>query len=98
MDNDILEWTVFPVKEEKKKTLWLLPLLGFLLVLVYLSFGNVFWVLFAMILLVVSLSGFFTKTRYRFNSEGIDVKRNFNTVHKKWEYFRNFYVDKNGVF
>lgn len=98
MDNHILQWTVFPVKDEKKKTLWLLPLLGFLVVLVYLSFGNVFWVVFAMVLLVGSLSGFFTKTRYRFDSEGVDIKRTFHRVHKKWEYFRNFYVDENGIF
>ncbi len=93
---DKIEWSVFPARNRKKVVVALAIILPFL-VIVYVTSG-VYWTLFSAVVLLASLSQFWTVTKYRLDDEGVTIKRPLYTIKKPWSHYRRYAVDKNGVF
>jgi len=91
-----MEWLSFPAKEEPVKAISVGLFLVVFSFLVGIIWGGIFGIL-SIILLLLSLSPYFTPTRYSLDDDGIVVKKAFYTIKKEWKDIRSYYIDKNGV-
>ena len=93
-----LSWVTHPMAENPRKAVifWVVFLL--VLVAVWLYSHEWIFVILSGLILMGSLRGFVFPTRYRLNHEGIEVNRTFYRVQKKWDDFRSYTVERNGVF
>jgi len=95
-ENDVLEWSSFLAAENKPRTLLVSLFLIILFVVMYVSFGSL-WFIVSMLLLGGSLAPYFAPTRYRMTEEGVEAFQFFHTTRKTWESFRSYYEDRKGV-
>lgn len=95
-DDDRLEWTSFLAAENKPRTLLVSLFLMALFVVIYMSFGSL-WFIVSMLLLGGSVAPYFAPTRYKMTEEGVEAFQFFHTTRKTWENFRSYYEDKRGV-
>lgn len=96
MQNQKLNWKSQPFVEHPRRTIFLVIFLVAIGVCVYLSFG-LYWVIIAYILLVGGILPYWLPTYYCFDEEGVKVKGIIAERNKKWDEFRSYYKDKNGV-
>jgi len=97
-DGSVLEWSVRLVTKRPLRAAGMTLFIIAIWVGLYFVYREPWWVIFAVLLLGGSV--FFpllTVTRYRFDHEGVTVKRPFYTIKKEWSVYRNFYPDPNGV-
>ncbi|MBM3324789.1 MAG: hypothetical protein FJY66_03895, partial [Calditrichaeota bacterium] len=94
----IFEWTSHPIREKPRKALLFWVVAGLVLGAVYAAFQELGWVLVAALFLVGSLADFLFPTRYRLTASGIEIRRVFGKVAKKWSDFRRIEVGRNGIF
>ena len=66
-------------------------------VLLYL-FAGLYWALFGLLLLLGSLSAFYTPTKYILTEKEITIKRPLYTLKRPWAEIKRYEVDKNGIF
>jgi len=92
-----LEWTVHPLKANKKVSIGLIVFLIVLCTSIYFSFDSFTFLILSVIFLVGSLSSFFLPTTYLFQDDYIIVKTIFRRFSKQWGSFKSYYPDKNGV-
>ena len=59
--------------------------------------ASLWWGVFSVALLFISLRGFFLPTRYRLDSEGVTVKEPLFTRNKPWSDLKSLHVDRHGV-
>jgi len=99
-DKNSLEktWAVFPLSQNIKKSACLVFFLLAICLGIYFSFKSIFYSFFSAILLIASLSPFFLPVKYELYAKSLKIHTPFRTISKDWEDFRNFYVDKNGIF
>jgi hypothetical protein len=92
-----LTWTVHPLKQDVKKSVFLIAFIILICLLTYLNFSNPAFAVMAFVLLVISMRRFFIRTYYRLDESGIVI--NSLGSHKKlsWDYFKSFYEDKHGI-
>ncbi len=92
-----MNWKSCPYKEHPRKTMFLVIFLIAIWVGVYFSFG-LYGIIIALILLGGGLLPYWLPTYYSLDEEGIKIKGIILEKVKKWEEFRSYYEDKNGVF
>ena len=97
MEKRVLEWSVHPVKENRKTSLAVVLFLLLFWTAIYLVFRELVWVLLAVVLLGGSLFSFFTVTAYRLDEKGVTIKRPLTKVFREWSRVRSFYPDRKGV-
>jgi hypothetical protein len=92
-----LAWVSQPMRRSWKKTV----VAGCSILLAGILTGYVMeapgFGLIAMLIMFGSLAKFFLPTRYTLNESGVTVKSTTQTFTRKWNVFRSYYVDKNGV-
>lgn len=93
-----LEWTVHPLKTNRKVSIGLIIFLIALCTSIYFSFDSLTFLILSVIFLVGSLSSFFLPTTYLLQDNCIIVKTIFRRSARKWDSFKRYYPDKNGVF
>ncbi len=93
-----LEWTVHPLKANKKVSIGLIIFLIALCTSIYFSFDSLTFMILSVIFLVGSLSSFFLPTTYLLQNDCIIVKTIFRRFSRQWDSFKSYYPDKNGVF
>ncbi len=59
--------------------------------------AGLFWAIFSILILFVSLGSFFIPTEYRIDEQGIRVKRFIYSYYRPLSEFRRIYILKNGV-
>lgn len=92
-----MNWRSCPYKEHPRRTAFLVIFLIVIWVGVYFSFG-LMWMIIALILLGGGILSYWLPTYYSLDKEGIKIKGIVLEKMKKWEEFRSYYEDKNGVF
>ena len=93
-----LEWTVHPLKANRKVSIGLIIFLIALCTSIYFSFDSLTFLILSVIFLVGSLSSFFLPTTYLLQDDCIIVKTIFRRSSRQWDSFKRYYPDKNGVF
>lgn len=97
LDDLPIVWKIYPLKENKGKSVALVLFLVLVILLVQVHFGQLGFTLLATVLLGGSLLRYFLPTEYRLNAEGIEISFMGRTNFRKWTEFGCFYVCKNGV-
>ena len=64
---------------------------------VYLSTQNIILLALSVVIMLGSLSTFFLPTRYELDDDKVKIIYLLSTRERKWDTFRSYYVDKNGV-
>jgi hypothetical protein len=93
----MIEWTVYPIRNNWKVSVGLVLFLVILCVAIYLSFDSATFLLLSAVLLISSLSPFFFPTKYMLQDDCVVIKSLFRTYSRKWDSFKSYYPDKNGV-
>jgi hypothetical protein len=73
---------------------------GLILVLSLLAgiwMGNVYWSVFALAVLFLSLEAFFLPASYELHGEGLVVRKPFSRIERPWSAFRRAVFDPGGV-
>jgi len=95
---DILAWSVVPMKREPQKAKILIgSTLVFLLLVYYVSYWDLMWVIVAALLLVASFSSFLFPARYRLTTKGVEQKAGLSNVFKPWDTFIKAVKYKDGI-
>ena len=92
-----LQWSSLPVKKNTWVSIGVILFLFAIWLIVYFTTSNPFLVALSVLILLGSLSSFFLPTRYLLDDDKVRIKFFFTVKEKKWEMFRSYYVDKNGV-
>ena len=91
-----MKWTVHPAKRDLTKTI----ISGFFvmafIVIVGIFYG-VFWSIFGLVVLFVSLHSYFFPTSYEIDDQEVVIKNIFMTQRRKLNEFRKVYVGRNGT-
>ncbi len=93
----VFEWTVHPVRESMPKAVIAVVFPVAVSALVLLWTRSAFWTGLGFVLLFASEFPFFIRTAYRFDGDGVTMKRGGVTTARKWEQVRSYYPDRNGV-
>ena len=93
-----IEWTVHPVKRNWKVSVGVISFLVILCAAIYLNFNSVTFLSISAVILATSLASFFLPTTYILRDDCITVKSFLRRFSKRWDYFRSYYPDRNGVF
>lgn len=93
----MMEWTSVPVKIGGKKNIIAIavPLLFWIIIFFLWGAG---WFILSVVLIGGSILPYFSPTKYKLTDEQIIISSLFSKQKKKWEEYRGFYIDKNGVF
>jgi len=92
-----MNWESLPFKEHPHRTVFVIIFLCAIGIGVYFSFG-LYWVIIAYILLVGGILPYWLPTYYYLDEEGVRIKGIIVERKKRWDEFKSYYKDKNGVF
>lgn len=91
-----MEWVSQPCIENKRRTIFLLIFLVALFIGLYIWF-ELWGLIIGLLLVGSSVYPYFAPTRYVMDEDDIIVRGLFMTKRKRWNEFKSFYPDKNGV-
>lgn len=102
-DTKTIEWTAHPFRKNIRKSVALLLLLASIIIIFYQASSTpgidpVIFSIFITIILLFSLRSYFLPTRYRMSDEGIMVETALGRTIRRWETFKRFSLDNNGLF
>ncbi|OHB74480.1 MAG: hypothetical protein A2Z34_08300 [Planctomycetes bacterium RBG_16_59_8] len=102
-DDTTIEWTVHPFRKNIRKSAALLFLLAGLSLFFHIAMaspGNnpTLFTIAVSVILFLSLRDYFFPTHYRLSAEGVLVETTFGRRFKRWNSFRSFSLDANGLF
>jgi hypothetical protein len=92
-----LEWSVFPITENPRKSVVVVLIIAGAGVAVQMAFQDVFLTVLSVVILVVSLHTFFTRTTYRLTDDGVTVTTVGVKTFKGWSAFKRYEADSKGV-
>ena len=94
----IFNWTYQPWKDNKAKGLLAIIVILLFSILVLLTFRNLFFGIFALVVLFLSIIRFFIPTTYTLTEETVSVDSIIERKKREWNFFENFTKFKNGYF
>jgi hypothetical protein len=92
-----LEWSVFPFTENLRKSAMVVLIIAGAGIVVHVAFKDVFLTLLSVVILLVSLHTFFTRTAYRLDDKGVTVTTVGIRTSKAWSAFKRYQADAKGV-
>lgn len=92
-----LAWTVAPYRERPARTAVVAAVVAGVVIGAYAAFRDPFLSVLAGFLLVASLRPFFARTEFVLDAEGVEMRRGWTRLRRKWEDFRSHYADRHGV-
>jgi len=96
-EGEVLEWSVFPFKENSRRSALVVAVIVAVGAIVYMAFREPFYVLLSVAILVASLFSYFTRTTYRLDDKEVVIKSSVGKTAKRWSYFKRYYPDKKGI-
>jgi hypothetical protein len=94
---ETLEWSVFPCKENMRRSVVVIVIIIACGIVVYVAFKDVFLGVLSVLILFASLHTYFTRTRYRLDRDGVVIRTSLAKTVKKWSDFKRYYADRRGV-
>jgi hypothetical protein len=92
-----LKWSVFPFMENLKRSILVIVIVIGCGVVVYAAFKDVFLAILSVVILFASLHTYFTRTTYRLNAEGVEIRTSLAKTFRKWSHFKRYHVDRRGI-
>ena len=92
-----LRWSSHPVRKNVWVSILVVVFLFVIWYVVYLSTQNIILLALSVVIMLGSLSTFFLPTRYELDDDKVKIIYLLSTRERKWDTFRSYYVDKNGV-
>jgi hypothetical protein len=92
-----LEWSVFPFAEDTRRSAVVVLIIVGVGVAVQMAFKDNFLTVLSVVILVVSLHTFFSRTTYRLAEDGVTVTRVGVKTFKAWSAFKRYVADSKGV-
>lgn len=96
-EGEVLEWSVFPFKENVRRSVLVIVVILAVGAIVYVAFREPFLTLLSMAILVASLFSYFTRTTYRLDDREVVIKSSVGKTAKRWSYFKRYYPDRKGI-
>lgn len=96
-DEPVLAWGIHPASERKGMAVMIVALIAFLGVLTSLWMANIYWGIFAIVLLFLSLEAFFLPSRFELSEKGVRVYKAFSKVDRPWNHYRRVSSDQTGI-
>ena len=96
-ETEELTWTVSLYREHPLKTGIVSIFILLFWISVHIVFQEAVFTLLAVFFILISVAPYFSRTTYRFNTEGVTVKTRFRTVHRGWNEFRRCVFTTNGL-
>lgn len=93
----MIKWISLPFKIGGRRNIIAIVVPVVIWVIIFLFWGAG-WFILSLVLVGGSILPYFLPTKYKITKDGIVVNSLFTKQKKRWEYYRSFYVDKNGVF
>lgn len=93
-----IKWTVHPAKKNLKLSVLVIIFLVILCVSIYVSFDSLILSLLSAVFLFGSLYSFFFPTTYMLHEKEVIVKNIFRKFSREWDFFKRYYIDKDGIF
>jgi len=91
------EWSVHPFMESRARAVLSVAAPLLVAALVHLWMHAWLWTVLALALLGSAEVPFFLKTAYRFDADGVSLRRAGVAQAKKWDQLKTYYPDRNGV-
>lgn len=92
-----LEWSVFPFKENMRRSAIVIGIIIGSGIIVYFAFDDIFLGVLSIVILFVSLHTYFTRTTYCLTDQGIEIKSSVGKTFKAWSEFKRFHADAKGI-
>jgi uncharacterized membrane protein len=92
-----LKWSSHPLKKNFWVTILVVIFLFAIWLGVYLTTGNPLLLALSVVIMLGSLSSFFLPTRYELDDDKVKIIYLISMRERRWDTFRSYYVDKNGV-
>jgi hypothetical protein len=92
-----LSWTAQPFRRRKRSALLVVGLLVVTAVGLGALTRSVFWGLFSVAALFLSLEAFFLPSHYQLGPEGVTLRKPFSRVQVTWDRFRRVHEDRHGL-
>jgi hypothetical protein len=92
-----LTWSVFPFKEDLRRSTIVVLIIAVSGIVVYVAFKDVFLAVLSVVILFASLHTYFTRTDYRLDADGIEIKTSLAKTARKWSHFKRFHADRKGI-
>jgi hypothetical protein len=96
-DTPILAWKIHPAAERKGMAIMIVFLIAFLGVVASLWMRNIYWGIFAIVLLFLSLEAFFLPSKYELSERGVRIHKAFSNADRPWNHYRRVSVDRTGI-
>ncbi len=93
----VLEWSVFPFRENKMRSAIVVAVIAAVGVIVFLAFRDAFLTLLSVAILVASLFSYFTRTTYRLDDDEVLIKSSVGKTARRWSHFKRYYPDGKGI-
>jgi hypothetical protein len=94
----IFEWTVHPIADFPKRRWVFLVAVSATLMVIWMSFHEVFWVFFSLVFLLAALNSFVLPTRYRLSESELEIRRLIQVKSRKLSDVRRVDCAPNGFF
>jgi len=92
-----VKWSVFPFMENLKRSVIVIVIVVACGAVVFVVFRDVFLAVLSVVILFASLHTYFTRTTYRLDAEGIEIRTPLAKTFRKWSHFRRYHVDRRGI-
>jgi hypothetical protein len=92
-----LKWSSHPLKKNVWVSILVVLFLFAVWLAVYLTTWSIFLLALSVVIMLGSLSTFFLPTRFELDDDKVKIIYLLSTRERKWDTFRSYYVDKNGV-
>lgn len=92
-----LTWRVHLLREEPKKLLFVLPIVGVGLLVSYLMFHNLVFLAATLFLFASSLAEYLFPIRYTLDERGATMRTLFNKTFIEWDRVKKYYLDERGI-
>lgn len=96
-EHKIIEWSIYPLSEDWKKSVLFFLITGGILIAIHYSFYERWLTLLSALFLLGSLRMYWTPTYFRMNENGVEVRTPFYKVVHKWERFTTVKDDPRGL-
>jgi hypothetical protein len=92
-----LKWSSHPLKKNVWVSILVIIFLFAVWLAVYLTTWNALLLALSVVIMLGSLTTFFLPTRYELDDDKVKIIYVLSMRERKWDTFRSYYVDKNGV-
>lgn len=90
-------WTAHPFRRDPLRGVLVLAIIAGIASALFYVTASLFWAVFSVFVLFLSLEGFYLPTHYVLGPERVEIRRPFSKSDRSWSAFRRVYEDTRGL-